>query len=560
MRKLLPLWLAIVVAITLFAIPAWGDGLQSNTFTSVTPGSSVRLINTGIGFHKLTWNVVSGSPAACTVALDSSVDGVTWTAGGVITGQTCTANGASAIVNLVVNYVRINMTALSAGGTVAVTWNGYNNNPAGGTGTIGGATTASHLTYASAANTAADVAGSTVTGGTGAINLTAGADTTIPLQIISHSATQSSATLDVASSAAAAALSSAPVEVRGTGSGGFGPPRNLKSLLNVQVDSQTTAWPLVVTSNTAGLNSAVGLQMLDNGIGSIFGGGAVGDGSSNFAALDFDANQSVYGAVSQPGSIGMLASLNSNGQTGMTLWRALGSAGPSAANMFQIAVGTLGFPLAGFDSGGAPGTQANVNVFFNGITSGGAKLGVAAVAGTPATIQLPTSTGAAGAVLQTDGNTPQQTSWVTPTSLSCTYQGPLSAVVGTGAAATYYTCSVPALAAGTGIAITSTARHTTGTANVAYTVQFGGTSTTASTPTGAANQIEVIRCLLMNNPGSTAAQTVTTTYQDSAAGTNVIVLNTMAINTTGAQTLNLQFNVAATDQVTPEQFVVQLVR
>ena len=47
----------------------------------------------------------------------------------------------------------------------------------------------------------------------------------------------------------------------------------------------------------------------------------------------------------------------------------------------------------------------------NGTASGNASIGVAATAGTPNTILLPTSTGPAGSVLTTDGNSPQQTSW-----------------------------------------------------------------------------------------------------------------------------------------------------
>ena len=53
-------------------------------------------------------------------------------------------------------------------------------------------------------------------------------------------------------------------------------------------------------------------------------------------------------------------------------------------------------------------------------------------------------------------------------SSACAYQGPASAVTGTGAAATYYTCSLPAgvMGAGQGIILTVLAKHTTGTATV----------------------------------------------------------------------------------------------
>lgn len=154
-------WLSITVLIVLFfPRSARGDGFQSNNFTSVTPGTSIRLINTGIGFHKLTWNV-SGTVTTCTVALDSSVDGVTWTPGGVIGGQLCTTNGASTIVNVVSNYVRMNMTAFSGTGSVSVTWNGYVNNPP-----VGGVTS---LT--------GDGTIITNVGSTGAVTLTTGTKT-----------------------------------------------------------------------------------------------------------------------------------------------------------------------------------------------------------------------------------------------------------------------------------------------------------------------------------------------------------------------------------------------
>ncbi len=77
-------------------------------------------------------------------------------------------------------------------------------------------------------------------------------------------------------------------------------------------------------------------------------------------------------------------------------------------------------------------------------------------------------------------------------SSACAYQGPASAVTGTGAATVYYTCTLPAgvMGAGQGI-ITVMAKHTTGTAAVSYTLSFGGTSTTVVTGSaGAANQVE----------------------------------------------------------------------
>jgi hypothetical protein len=145
-------------------------------------------------------------------------------------------------------------------------------------------------------------------------------------------------------------------------------------------------------------------------------------------------------------------------------------------------------------------------------------------------------------------------------SSACAYQGPASAVTGTGAAANYYTCTLPAgvMGAGQGIIITVLTKHTTGTAAVTYTLSFGGTSTTAVAPSGAANQLERSTYLVMNNPGSTSAQTISTLGQDSNGGSNSIKLDTAAVNTTSAVTINLQFNVAATDAITPEMFLVEL--
>jgi hypothetical protein len=145
-------------------------------------------------------------------------------------------------------------------------------------------------------------------------------------------------------------------------------------------------------------------------------------------------------------------------------------------------------------------------------------------------------------------------------SSACAYQGPATAVTGTGAAATYYTCTLPAgvMGAGQGIIITVLAKHTTGTAAVSYTLSFGGTSTTATQPAGAANQLERATYIVMNNAGSTTAQTISTLGEDSNAGTNSIKLDTATVSTGSAVTINLQFNVAATDAITPEMFLVEL--
>lgn len=69
-----------------------------------------------------------------------------------------------------------------------------------------------------------------------------------------------------------------------------------------------------------------------------------------------------------------------------------------------------------FDQNGNLTLSKGGKITFQGATSGAAAVGVPAVAGTPAQINMPIATGAAGQVLSTDAATPQQTSWVTRSS------------------------------------------------------------------------------------------------------------------------------------------------
>lgn len=104
----------------------------SRIHTFGATGSDISLIqNTLMLYHRLSW-ATTGAPAACTVALDSSVDGTVWVAGGIIAGQNCTAAGPSAVTFASANYVRITVTALTAGATVRVVYEGWASAPNGG--------------------------------------------------------------------------------------------------------------------------------------------------------------------------------------------------------------------------------------------------------------------------------------------------------------------------------------------------------------------------------------------------------------------------------------------
>lgn len=132
----------LFIVLLLLPVSARADGMLANKFTTAVAGTSINNIGTSIAHHQITWNV-SGTASVCTVALDTSADGITWSAGGAIAGQTCTSNGTSTVANVIANYVRINMTALTvaAGSSVTVTWNGYINTPSSGGGVSGCSTT-----------------------------------------------------------------------------------------------------------------------------------------------------------------------------------------------------------------------------------------------------------------------------------------------------------------------------------------------------------------------------------------------------------------------------------
>ncbi len=114
----------ITLLIALLLTPAVNTSAQvsrvTQQFTSTGTTSKITLIASGATSNQLQWNAL-GTVSACTVALDSSSDGTTWTAGGAIAGQTCTSTGSSVVTAGTFNYVRINVTALTGTGSVIVT-------------------------------------------------------------------------------------------------------------------------------------------------------------------------------------------------------------------------------------------------------------------------------------------------------------------------------------------------------------------------------------------------------------------------------------------------------
>jgi hypothetical protein len=91
---------------------------------SVAAQPSINLTNSPVNLHKLIFRPV-GTVTTCTVALDSSADGVTWSAGGAIVGTTCTSAGeATSASPFEANFVRVNVTAFSGSGNVNILYIG----------------------------------------------------------------------------------------------------------------------------------------------------------------------------------------------------------------------------------------------------------------------------------------------------------------------------------------------------------------------------------------------------------------------------------------------------
>lgn len=137
----------------------------------------------------------------------------------------------------------------------------------------------------------------------------------------------------------------------------------------------------------------------DNGA---FGIGTVVSGVVAEGALNFNADGSVdIGTSNTDGSITEMVTVTDSATAGIEFF---------VKNIVRVTMGstlqvfsplTLGDPVHSF-----AGTLT-----FRGLTSGSAAIDVAAVAGTPNTMLLPTATAGALGVLQSDGNNPQQLSW-----------------------------------------------------------------------------------------------------------------------------------------------------
>lgn len=229
-------------------------------------------------FTQVVYNVAVLDPLGCGYQWHITYkDGVTTFITGTITTVTGSAVNESAAISAYAVLLPIAPAGTPGGSSGQLQ---YNNS-----GTFGG------------------VLGSAVTAATGAIALTAAADTTTPLAIASHSATQSATELDVNNQSSKSP--DTPVVFRGRGFGSFTPAGNAALVHLIQESNATGHDALIVSNHTADVakgsaNISLGLLAVDDsGLFSACGGGAVGDsGTNNYSCFFWTATDGIVEACS----------------------------------------------------------------------------------------------------------------------------------------------------------------------------------------------------------------------------------------------------------------------
>jgi len=97
---------------------------QNYSLTTTGAQAGINLTATPIDTHTISWRP-SGTVSTCAVQVDTSPDGTTWASAGAIPSLTCTSPGQFSTASPVVaNYVRVNLTTLTGGGTLTVVYSG----------------------------------------------------------------------------------------------------------------------------------------------------------------------------------------------------------------------------------------------------------------------------------------------------------------------------------------------------------------------------------------------------------------------------------------------------
>lgn len=252
------------------------------------------------------------------------------------------------------------------------------------------------------------ISGSAVTPATGASTLTAGADTTTPLAIASHSVTQSATLLDVNNQSSVS--KDTPLIVRGRGTGSFTPGAGA-ALFHIAQESQAAGfYGWVISNHTADVAkgvanlSVIAANVLDNGTSQICGGDPPADGGNNYGCL-------LFGQTIGPSTESMIVrTACTNCVTGIVPFAVQGEVSQSA-DLFDL-LNSSGSVLSGFDNvglyHGPAGAAAQI------ICSGQIALSTGAIGSGARGTNTLTCTGLSG----------------TSDTISCTFSGDTNAVTG----------------------------------------------------------------------------------------------------------------------------------
>ncbi len=120
--KLRPLLLSLVLLVG--SLTAHGQVVASRNDSFMTPGVSsiLNLFRARPPYHRLSWGT-QGVVTACSVSLEKSDDGITWTT--LIAPQDCLVSSEISTPSIPSNFVRINVLSLAGGGTLNTTYSGY---------------------------------------------------------------------------------------------------------------------------------------------------------------------------------------------------------------------------------------------------------------------------------------------------------------------------------------------------------------------------------------------------------------------------------------------------
>lgn len=190
------------------------------------------------------------------------------------------------------------------------------------------------------------------------------------------------------------------------------------SVTNIATTAPITGGPITTTGTIGCATCTTGnVPSGDVAIGQ--GSNAI-SGSSLFTATA-SGLVTITTAIASPQELTLI---NSGAPGGALLFLAANSDGSGAiSNGSGSQTGEWVFNVDGsisyvFTTGPNPFTFAPLGITFRGSTSGSAILGVAAVAGTPNQVNLPTSTGSNGQCLTTNGANPQQMAWAACSNIS----------------------------------------------------------------------------------------------------------------------------------------------